>query len=150
MMNAPIDTGSSFVRGLRGYVTAVAAELGVGWESCALDLDTPVSAYIAMDWRLNRFPDRDAALLWDERHGWAVAVETHSGEDLIVLAYLGGGSADGLDSVVANPRVVTRFLSAVRAGDHSVGQPDPPALRPAGNHDELTARFTRFVEPVAA
>uniref|UniRef100_UPI0035E4303C DUF6292 family protein n=1 Tax=Amycolatopsis pithecellobii TaxID=664692 RepID=UPI0035E4303C len=61
--------------------------LGIGLESCTVDHDSPVSAYVALDGRLPHYPDRDVALLWDERHGWAAAIETHSGEDLIVLRY---------------------------------------------------------------
>ena len=111
---------------LRDYLRAVSAELGIGLESCTIDLDMPRSAYIALDWRLDRFPDRDLALLWDERHGWSVAIETHSSEDLIVLSYLGG------DTVAPSPRTVARFVAAIRAGDHSAGRPDPPAIREAG------------------
>ncbi|MFD8498747.1 DUF6292 family protein [Amycolatopsis sp. NPDC059657] len=112
--------------GLREYLSAVATELGVGLESCTIDCDLPRSAYLALDWRLDRFPGRDLALLWDERHGWSAAIETHSGEDLIVLSYLGG------DSVLPAPDTVARFVAALRAGDHSAGRPDPPALRDAG------------------
>ena len=73
---------------LRGYLATVATGLGIGLESCTLDIDTPVSAYLAVDHKAAAYPDRDVALLWDERHGWSLAVETHSGEDLIVLADL--------------------------------------------------------------
>src|ERR1700743_3781772 len=78
------------VAGLRDYVALVAAALGVGLESCAIEPYPPASAYIALDARLARFPHRDLALLWDERHGWSAGVETHSGEDLIVVAYRSG------------------------------------------------------------
>lgn len=143
MTSAPVDGDFTVVRGLRGYVTAVASAIGVGWESCALDLDTPISAYIALDWRLNDFPDRDLALLWDERHGWAVAVETHSGEDLIVLAYLG-------TDVVVEPTVVVRFLERFRADRRSSGPADPLALRAAGAHGELAERLAGFAPQVIA
>lgn len=73
---------------LRGYLSIVAAGLGVGLESCTLDIDAPVSAYLAVDYKVAAYPDRDVALLWNERSGWSLAVETHSGEDLIVLADL--------------------------------------------------------------
>jgi hypothetical protein len=35
--------------GLRSYLAIVATALGVGLESCTLDIDTPVSAYLAVD-----------------------------------------------------------------------------------------------------
>ncbi|MGA6162125.1 DUF6292 family protein [Amycolatopsis magusensis] len=124
------DVEYRFTRGLRGYLEAVTSALGIGLESCTVDLDTPVSAYIAIDWRLGRFPGRDVALIWDEQHGWAVTIEAGCGEDVIVLAYLGG-------EVLPDPRAVVRFLAALRADDHSLGQPDPPGLRVPGRHHEL-------------
>ncbi|AXB42062.1 DUF6292 family protein [Amycolatopsis albispora] len=129
------DVEYRFNRGLRGYLEAVTSALGIGLESCTVDLDTPVSAYIAIDWRLARFPGRDVALIWDEQHGWAATIEAGCGEDVIVLAYLGG------DEVLPDPRQVVRFLAALRADDHSLGQPDPPGIRQPGNHDELLDRL---------
>ena len=102
------DVEYRFNRGLRGYLQAVTAALGIGLESCTVDLDTPVSAYVAIDWRLTRFPGRDVALIWDEQHGWAATIEAGCGEDVIVLAYLGG------DDVLPDPRHVVRFMAALR------------------------------------
>ncbi|HET6291560.1 MAG TPA: DUF6292 family protein [Amycolatopsis sp.] len=103
-----------------GYLADVTEALGVGLESCTVDHDSPVSAYVALDGRLPTHPDRDVALLWDELHGWAVAIETHSGEDLIVLRYLGGQTA------TPKPATVARFVRAVREEDHRFGQLTPP------------------------
>ncbi|WP_326837106.1 DUF6292 family protein [Amycolatopsis rhabdoformis] len=125
-----------FDRALRGYLGRVAEAVGVGLESCTVDLDVPVSAYVALDRRLARFPDRDLALLWDEVHGWSAAIEAACGEDLIVLAYLDG------DDVLAEPAAVARFLGALHAADHSIGRPDPRRLRRPGDHDDLLARLT--------
>ncbi|MFD8495372.1 DUF6292 family protein [Amycolatopsis sp. NPDC059657] len=129
------DIGYRLSRVLREYLSLTARAVGVGWESCTVDLDEPVSAYVALDWRLDRFPGRDVALLWDEVNGWAVAVEAPGGESAIVLSYLGG------DRLVPEPAEVVALLEAVRADDHSIGQPDPPRLRAAGRHDELMACF---------
>jgi hypothetical protein len=137
-MSATIDTDFGFIPGLRDYLTAVGAAVGVGAESCTMDIDTPVSAYLALDWRLDRFPDRDLALLWDECHGWAAAVETHSGEDLIALAYLGG------DDVLPEPQVVARFLADLGANNHTVDRPRPPAPRHADDHDVLANRLRAY------
>ncbi|MER6664944.1 DUF6292 family protein [Amycolatopsis japonica] len=106
-----------------GYLGEITEALDVGLESCTVDLDDPVSAYVALDERLATHPERDVALLWDEVHGWAVAIETHSGEDLIVLRYLGGKSA------TPRPAEVARFVKAVREDDHRVGQLTPPDFR---------------------
>jgi hypothetical protein len=85
LLNDPVTDLSA----LRAYLATVASGLGIGLESCTLDADAPVSAYLAVDHKVAAYPDRDVALLWDERGGWSLAVETHSGEDLIVLADLG-------------------------------------------------------------
>jgi hypothetical protein len=135
IVDADLDVNSHFERVFRGYLARVAKAAGVGLESCTVDFDVPVSAYIALDWRLSRFPDRDLALLWHEAHGWSAAVEAAGGEDTIVLAYVDG------DDVLPDPRTVVKFLAALRAADHSAGRPDPRALRRAGRHEELIERL---------
>ncbi|MBE1494578.1 hypothetical protein H4696_001678 [Amycolatopsis lexingtonensis] len=130
------DTEFSFERRLRGYVEAVAKAVGVGLESCAFDAGTPAAAYIALDWRLGRFPDHDLALVWDERHGWAAAIEGAAGNPSTVLAHLGG-------EVVPEPRAVVRFLAAVRAGDPDAGLLEAPELRAAGDHEQLLSALLK-------
>ncbi len=115
---------------LRTYLTAVGAEVGIGLESVTIDHETPTSAYLALDTRLPDYPNRDMALVWDERHGWAAAVETHSGEDLLVIAYLGG------ESITPEPRHVKGFLEALVQGRRA-GPPTPPAIRTATTMDDL-------------
>jgi hypothetical protein len=129
----PVDAQHTTITSLREYLRAVTEELGIGLESCTVDHDSPVSAYVALDTRHPHYPDRDLALLWDERQGWAAAIETHSGEDLIILRYL----AD--DTVAPPPHRVARFVVALHADDHTIGQPNPPQPRTAGDLDELTA-----------
>jgi hypothetical protein len=136
-VTAQIDFGTAHqhpaIRSLRDYLGEVAGLLGIGLESCVIDHDRPVSAYLALDARLPHYPDRDVALLWDECHGWSIAIEAHSGEDLIVLRYLGGAT------VVPEPRRVAQFLAAVRADDHRLGRPDPAPVREAGDLADLAA-----------
>ncbi|WP_439381032.1 DUF6292 family protein [Amycolatopsis lexingtonensis] len=129
-----IDRDHGLRGGLTGYLAAVGAAVGVGEESCTVDVDAPASAYIALDVRLPRHPGRYMALLWDERHGWAFAMETHSGEDLLVLAYLGG-------ELVPSPARVRGFVAAIRLAGGGSGDPVPPDLR--GDRDELLARLRR-------
>jgi hypothetical protein len=112
----------TFDRGLRAYVTAVARALGVGAESTTVDTTVPASAYLALDGSLPAYPGRELALLWDERHGWSAAVETASGEDLVVLRHL-----DPAHGAVPAPRVLVRFVEALRMG-RPVGRTDPPDL----------------------
>lgn len=83
------DFDDSVARGLHRYVRRVARTLGIRGECWCVDGEEPFSAYIALDGRLRRFADRDVALLWDENQGWSVAIETHSGEDLLVVTHFG-------------------------------------------------------------
>lgn len=118
-------------RALRGYLDAVARELGVGLESCTLDIDLPTSAYLAVDRRLPDFPDRDLALLWDEECGWAAAIETHSGEDLIIVSYL------DTDTVAPPPKLVARFLHELVTDRPRLVRSEPFPQRVVGDHRQL-------------
>ena len=110
------DSVPDFAR-LRGYLATVASGLDVGLESCTLDIDAPVSAYLAVDHKVPAYPERDVALLWDERGGWSIAVETHSGEDLIVLAAMDTAEvappAEQVAEFVAQHCVARRGLPSV-------------------------------------
>ncbi|HEY2697312.1 MAG TPA: DUF6292 family protein [Pseudonocardiaceae bacterium] len=130
-LDTVVSSGERLRRGLRRYLDSVAADLGVGLESTMIDLDTPVSAYLALDHRLTGFPDRDLALLWDEEHGWSAAIETHSGEDLIVVSYLDS------DTVVPPGELVVRFVDGLLSGRDRLGGPDQPTIRMAGNQPPL-------------
>ncbi|HYS41116.1 MAG TPA: DUF6292 family protein [Pseudonocardiaceae bacterium] len=137
-----IDTPDefAFARGLRGYLAAVATGLGVGLESCAIDSLSPAAAYVALDGRVQRFPERDLALLWEERFGWSAAVEVPSDRNLIVLTYHGG-------DLVPPPSEIGAFVAAVRSGDHSMGQPNPPSPAVPVARQELTLRLQIYERP---
>ncbi|OLR93848.1 DUF6292 family protein [Actinokineospora bangkokensis] len=92
------------------YLAEVTDALGIGLESCTLDHDTPVSAYIALDDRLPDYPDHDVALLWDEERGWSAAVEPRPGDPPVVISHLGGNTTPPPDEVVA-------FLAGLRTAD---------------------------------
>jgi len=124
----------AFDRGLRAYITAVARALGVGAESTTVDTTAPASAYLALDGTLPAHPGRELALLWDERHGWSAAVETASGEDLVVIRHL-----DPAHGAVPAPRVLARFVEALRMG-RPVGRIDPPDL-PGLDHRHVGGRL---------
>ncbi|PPK64969.1 DUF6292 family protein [Actinokineospora auranticolor] len=130
-------TSDALHRALGEYLGAVAEELGVGAESTTVDLDTPLSAYIALDTELPDHPGRDTALLWDERHGWSVAVETHSGEDLVTVAHLAA------NAVAPAPRRIARFLAAVARGDRRRPQTAPVAIRDVDDSESLLDQLRR-------
>ncbi|WP_433261985.1 DUF6292 family protein [Actinosynnema sp. CS-041913] len=117
-----LDFDDVMTWGLRGYVQLVTAELGLSGECSYVQGDRPATAYLALDGRLPGFPERDVALLWDEREGWSAAVETHSGEDLIVQAHLRG-------DVLPPPRVVADWVRRLFRGD---GQSAVRSARTAG------------------
>ncbi|HWC78574.1 MAG TPA: DUF6292 family protein [Pseudonocardiaceae bacterium] len=137
MVDGAVDADTVFDRGLRGYVAAAGALLGVGLESCTIDAGAPASVYLALDGQLSAFPDRDVALLWDERQGWSLAIETYSGEDLIVLTYLG-------DELLPSPEQVARFARSVVAGEHILGEPTPPE-HAAVARTELASRVAGYL-----
>lgn len=130
-VDTPFEIDLAIEQRLRAYVSAVSGALGVGWASCALDLGSPRSAYVALDRRLPSHPDRDLALLWDERQGWTAAVETHSGEDLIQVDRMGG-------RIVPPPAEVVRFAAGLgrrprraraRSRSEALRSPELPNVR---------------------
>ncbi|HEU5475630.1 MAG TPA: DUF6292 family protein [Actinophytocola sp.] len=130
---------SAAARGLRCYVELVAEALkltGPGW---MVQLDPPVSAYVAVDLRHPDFPGWDTALLWHELYGWSLAVEPRASGDLRVVGYLGG-------DVLPDPGTVAAFAvretGAARAGRPAV-RPDPPRLRD-GSPDDLLDRLAGY------
>jgi hypothetical protein len=118
-------------RGLRQYLLAVAAKLDAPAWFC--EVEVPAAAYLALERRLARFPDHETALLWDERDGWAAAVESATGEETIVLAYLG-------EDVLPAPDAVVAFVRALYE-DSYPGRPDPPGLRRPGAADGFEERL---------
>ncbi|WP_410673950.1 DUF6292 family protein [Amycolatopsis sp. cmx-4-68] len=126
-------------RGLRQYFLAVAAELDAPAWFC--EVDVPATAYLALERRLPRFPDHETALLWDEQDGWAAAVESPTGEDVVILAYLG-------EDILPAPEAVVGFVNALY-DDGYPGQPDPPDFRRPGAPDGFDERLSAYAgDPV--
>jgi uncharacterized protein DUF6292 len=84
-----LDFDDSLARGLHRYVRTVSRALGLRGDCSCVQAEEPISAYIPLDGRFSRFPDRDVALLWEESRGWSAAVESGGGDDLHVVACLG-------------------------------------------------------------
>jgi hypothetical protein len=127
---------ADFAGTLHRYVNAVAAQWRIGPEFCVVDPEEPAWAYVALAWRLPRYPGRDVALLWDERTGWSLAVETNSGEDLIVVAGVGDST------VLPPPAGVRRFVDHLIARGGWAERREAPFHRVAGRHDELADEMT--------
>ncbi|ONI90386.1 hypothetical protein ALI144C_03335 [Actinosynnema sp. ALI-1.44] len=106
MTDTLVDDYDTHSRGLRAYVASVAGRLGIGMESCCLDTSRPSQAYIALDERLDQFPGRDLALLWDEGSGWIAALDGHGDDDMVIVSRLYG-------DVMPDPATVARFVTSL-------------------------------------
>ncbi|WP_246019099.1 DUF6292 family protein [Saccharothrix australiensis] len=114
--------------GLAGYVRAVAEQVGVPPEGTEYEVSDTATAYLA----LAEGRGRDLMLLWSEKHGWSVAVETAPAESPVVLAHLDG-------PLVPPPRAVARFVADVLAGKRDDARPTVDRDRQA-----LTARLRPY------
>ena len=122
-------------RGLRHYTAQTAAAVGAGPEAAWSEWSDMPSAYIALDHRLPAHPDRDVSLIWAAERGWAVAVETGCGEDLLITASLGG-------DVLPLPDTVAAFVRAVLAGRHT----DTPRRPSTPAHCDLIQQLADWAE----
>ncbi|WIY00185.1 DUF6292 family protein [Amycolatopsis mongoliensis] len=125
------DIEYHFARGLRAYLGRVARAVGVGFESCSLDLHVPTSGYVAIERELPDRPGLDLALIWDEVHGWSAVTEPAGGGAPQVLAYLGGAE------VLPPPPAVARFVDRLPVA----GPARPPVFRAPGHHEDLVDRL---------
>jgi hypothetical protein len=129
-----LDFDDTVLLGLHGYVRRVCRALGLRGECSYVQVDAPVSAYIALDERLPGFPDHDVALVWDERHGWSAAIETDGGDELPVVASLGR-------DLVPTPETVAAWAGEVfRAAEHTGGE--RPVLPGA---DTMRRRLSAYI-----
>lgn len=133
-----VDPDSLTARGLANYVVSVAAALRVPGHAVHHEVSELSSAYLALHRRSPVFPEMDLMLLWDERHGWSVALETAPADDPVVLAYLGG-------DVLAEADEVHRFVEDVIAG-RCPGQPEAPTALDRDQIDELVWRLAARAE----
>ena len=108
-MDSHPETTRTLGQGLAGYVRAVAAEVGVPTEGTGYEVSDTVTAYLGLS---DRWAGRDLMLVWDERLGWYVGVETRPDETQLVLCYLGGDA-------VPTPGAVAQFVAETVAGSRN-------------------------------
>ncbi|NIH81383.1 DUF6292 family protein [Amycolatopsis viridis] len=123
-------------RGLAGYLRAVAAAVGVPAEATSFEVSDTVTAYLGLSRRWPSRPGEDLMLVWSERSGWAVAVETAPDETPVVLAWFAGAE------VVPEPAAVARFVTGVIEAERSTA-PQPVFAVDVGR-TELAARLARY------
>jgi hypothetical protein len=96
-------------RSLADYVRQVATAIGVPIDAVGYEVSDTATAYLGLPGRLPEHPSRDLMLVWDERLGWYLGIETHPDEAPVVQAYLGGDA-------VPSPDAVARFVVEAVAG----------------------------------
>ena len=113
-------------RRLADYVQQVATAIGVPAEATGYEVTDTATAYLGLDQRLATVPDHDLMLVWDERLGWYIAVETTPVEAPVVLAYLAGDT-------VPSPTAVARFVTDTAGGRRTspIRPVQPPTERAA-------------------
>lgn len=127
-----LDFDDSAARRVRRYVREVVVGLGLRGESSFVETEPRAGAYVALDGRLPDFPDHDVALLWNERTGWAAAVEDRRGE-LVEIARLGGDPEPSAGVVV---RWVQGLFRRERA--HNRSNRDFAAFVPSPRVDDFS------------
>jgi hypothetical protein len=110
MESSEPDLIRALERGLGAYVQAVAVELGVPAEGTTVEISDTATAYLALSRSWPGRPRHDVMLLWSERRGWTVAVETAPTEDPVVLARWPG------EDLVPSPVEVAGFVDDAAAG----------------------------------
>ncbi|WP_370942951.1 DUF6292 family protein [Amycolatopsis sp. cg5] len=123
----------TIANGLKGYVSEVAMAVDVAREAVTFEVSDTATAYVGLSERRADRPDRDLMLIWSERHGWAIAVETEPDR----AAYLGG------EDPVPEPAEVARFVAEVIGGDGR-GQARPQ-FAITGDRDRLAGRLARYI-----
>ncbi|MBE1496103.1 hypothetical protein H4696_003203 [Amycolatopsis lexingtonensis] len=136
MEHAEPDT-RTLERSLGEYVRAVAAAVGVPDESTTVEISDTATAYLGLPRRWLDRPDHDVMLVWSERRGWSLAVETDPADAAVVLAYQGGGN------LVPSPDAVARFVADTAAGRHA-GQERPGPV-PAATRRSLAEQLRPYL-----
>lgn len=96
------DTGfadATLDRALGDYVMSVAEAVGVAAEGVTWEVTDTVTAYLALSGRSADHPGRDTMLVWNERQGWVISVETGPAESPIVLSRAGADLVPAPDVV---------------------------------------------------
>jgi Family of unknown function (DUF6292) len=135
-MERGVDNTHALSQGLAGYLHAIATALDLPAQGTSFEISDTATAYVALASRSARYPGRDLMLVWSERTGWAVAVETDPGARSQVIAYFGG------DNPVPDPLAVAVFVDEVlTAGRARNGRP----AFTLNNRPELAGKLARYV-----
>jgi hypothetical protein len=135
-MEHPEPDTRTLERGLGEYVRAVAAAVGVPDESTTVEISDTATAYLGLPRRWLDRPDHDVMLVWSERRGWSLAVETDPADAPVVIARHG-------DDLVPPPDAVARFVADTVAGHHTGHEGPGPAT--AATRRSLAERLKPYL-----
>lgn len=130
------DDGQALQKSLTRYVQAVAGLVGVPAEGATCEVTDTVTAYLALPGRHGAQPGRDLMLVWSERQGWTVSVETDPAETPVVLSRLGG-------ELVPPPEDVAEFVT--RSLTHPEAARTLAALPAAVARDRLAENMEQCI-----
>lgn len=132
------DVARALTLGLNGYLRAVAGAIGESAAGTSSEVSDTATAYIGLTRRGPQYGRRDLMLVWSERDGWSVLVETDPTESPIVVSRLGG------DDPAPPPWVVARFVT-----DTLTDVPSTPPERAHHRQDRqhLADRLSSYVVP---
>ncbi|MBB3050502.1 hypothetical protein FHS23_001497 [Prauserella isguenensis] len=132
-----VDSTPALRRALDGYIRAVADELDVPAEGMSFEISDTATAYLGLSTRRPSWPGRDLMLIWDERAGWSVAVETNPAERPVVIARLS-------DEPVPSPRTVARWVRGILAGPSLPMEPRQQTGAKAVDRHALALRLADY------
>lgn len=112
---------SGLASALAAYTYLVAERVGVPVDAVTHEVTDTATAYLGLAARTADLPHRDLMLVWDERHGWYIAVEPCGNDRPPVICHLGG-------HIAPHPGTVARFVTDVVNGDRR-GQLSPIPAR---------------------
>jgi hypothetical protein len=128
------DGVRALARGLAGYLKAVAEATGVPSEGTTFELSDTATAYLALNRRWSGRPGKDLMLVWSERTGWVVSVETDPGEAPMVVSRFGGTDS------VPEPKAVAQFVADALTG----ARRETPAAAIEPNRVRLAENLARY------
>ncbi len=104
-----------------------------------MEISDTATAYLGLPRRWLDRPDHDVMLVWSERRGWSLVVETEPTEDPVVIARHGG------HDLVPSPGAVARFVADAAAGNHAGEK--KPAPGTAATRKSLAERLRPYLHP---
>lgn len=137
MESSEPDLNRTLERGLHGYVREVAAAVGIPVEGTTVEISDTATAYVGLMRPWPGQAHRDVMLVWSERRGWSIAVETTPAESPLVVARWVDGT------LVPPPAEVAQFVTDAATGGRVERNPRGVAVMTRQALAELLRPFGR-------